>query len=70
MLRELAYGVAALILLAYALDFLFSLGDDAREPPRILPKVPLIGHVLGLMRHGPTYYRHTRSEPAKILSRD
>lgn len=62
MIRELAYGIAGLVLLAYAIDFLFGLGDDPQEPPRIRPKVPLIGHVLGVMRAGPTYYSQTRSE--------
>jgi len=62
MIRELAYGIAGLVLLAYAVDFLFSLGDDPREPPRIRPKVPLIGHLLGIMGSGPVYYSQTRSE--------
>lgn len=61
MVRELAYVAAGLLLLAYVVDFLFSLGDDPREPPRVSSKIPLIGHVVGLMRHGPTYYRRTRS---------
>lgn len=59
MIRELAYGLVGLVLLAYVVDFLYSLRDDPREPPRIRPKVPIIGHVLGLMQHGPTYYKKT-----------
>ncbi len=62
MIRELAYGIAGLVLLAYTVDFLFSLGDDPREPPRIRPKVPLVGHLLGIMGSGPVYYSQTRSE--------
>lgn len=67
MIRELAYGIAGLVLIAYALDFIFSLGDDPREPPRIRSKVPLIGHLLGLIQHGPTYYSQTRSEHPFML---
>ncbi|RYP81459.1 hypothetical protein DL770_005892 [Monosporascus sp. CRB-9-2] len=59
MLRELLYGVTGLVLLAYTADFFYNVGDDPLEPTRIRSRVPLIGHVLGLMRHGPTYYRKT-----------
>ncbi|KAI9927014.1 hypothetical protein ASPWEDRAFT_55317 [Aspergillus wentii DTO 134E9] len=56
MITALAYAVTGLVLLAYTVDFLLSIGDDPHEPRRIRPKVPLIGHILGLMQHGPTYY--------------
>lgn len=62
MIRELAYGFAGLVFLAYAVDLFLSIKDDPLEPRRIRPKVPLIGHILGLMQHGPTYYNHMRSE--------
>ncbi|KAL9040691.1 MAG: hypothetical protein Q9214_004384 [Letrouitia sp. 1 TL-2023] len=54
MIRNLVYVVVGLVLLAYVVDFLFSLLDDPREPPRLRPKVPLIGHLLGIMQNGPT----------------
>ncbi|KAF4124352.1 Cytochrome P450 [Geosmithia morbida] len=59
MLRELLYGITGLILLAYAADFFYNTGDDPNEPIRIRSRFPLIGHVLGLMSQGPTYYRTT-----------
>ncbi|KAJ0159882.1 5-beta-cholestane-3-alpha,7-alpha-diol 12-alpha-hydroxylase [Colletotrichum tanaceti] len=59
MLREILYGLAGLLLLAYAADLFYNVGDDPNEPPRIRSRVPLIGHVLGLMRQGPTYYQKT-----------
>ncbi|KAK4180647.1 cytochrome P450 [Triangularia setosa] len=59
MLRELLYVVVGLVLLAYTADIFFNGGDDPREPVRIRPRFPLIGHVLGLMAEGPTYYRKT-----------
>lgn len=60
MLRELCYGVVALVMLAYTADLYFNLNGEPGEPPRIRSNVPLVGHVLGLMCHGPTYYRRTR----------
>ncbi|ATY64412.1 Cytochrome P450 [Cordyceps militaris] len=64
MLREIVYGVAAVVLLACSLEFLFSIGDDPREPPVVRPTIPLIGHVIGIMRGGPTYYSETSSKKA------
>ncbi len=60
MLREVAYGLAGLAFIAFAIDFLFRLRDDPREPPRLGPKVPLIGHVIGMMQYGSAYYNKTR----------
>ncbi|KAJ3483687.1 hypothetical protein NLG97_g7250 [Lecanicillium saksenae] len=59
MLREVVYGVAAVVLLAYSLEFFLSIGDDPREPPVVRPTIPLIGHIIGIMRGGPTYYSET-----------
>lgn len=67
MIRELVYGIAGLILIAYVVDFFLSLGDDYWEPPRIRPKVPVIGHLLGIMAGGPTYYSKTRFEQFLIV---
>lgn len=33
---------------------------DPREPPLISPKIPLIGHVIGILRHGLPYYAKAR----------
>ena len=57
MLREASLvGLAAVVILAYGIDFLFSYLDDPREPRRVTPKVPVIGHFLGLLRYGWDYY--------------
>jgi hypothetical protein len=29
---------------------------DSQEPPLVRPKIPLIGHVIGLIQHGNSYY--------------
>lgn len=61
MLQELIYVLVALALLAYAAEYAFSLEDDPREPPRLPSKVPLIGHVLGLVTSGPSYHSKLRN---------
>lgn len=60
MLREIAYGLVGLVILAYTLEFSLGFFDDPREPPRVSPSIPIIGHVLGLVRHGAKYYTITR----------
>lgn len=60
MFQELVCGVVGLALLAYVGEYLFSLGDDPKEPPRLRSRVPLIGHVLGFLRSGPSYHTELR----------
>jgi hypothetical protein len=60
MIHELVYGFVGLVLLAYTAEYLLSLRDDPREPPRLQSKVPLIGHVLGLINSGPSYHSQLR----------
>lgn len=51
------------LLLVYGLLRLLEVGickQDAAEPPFVRARVPVIGHLLGLMRHGVTYYRMLR----------
>jgi len=57
MLYEISLvGIAAVVILAYGTDFLFRYLDDPQEPRRITPKVPIIGHFLGVLRYGWDYY--------------
>ncbi|KAK3291996.1 cytochrome P450 [Chaetomium fimeti] len=46
----------ALYLLGRLLTSLLTLPHDPREPPLIHPKIPFIGHIIGLLRHGTKYY--------------
>ncbi|KAH8882198.1 cytochrome P450 [Thozetella sp. PMI_491] len=55
MLREVIYGLAGLIGLVITVDFLFNFQDDPSEPPRVHPKIPVLGHFLGLLRYGTGY---------------
>ncbi|KAH7130988.1 cytochrome P450 [Dactylonectria macrodidyma] len=59
MLREIAYSFAGLVLLAYAAEWALTLFDDPREPQRIQPHIPLIGHLLGMIQKGMAYYGDT-----------
>ncbi|KAI0118645.1 cytochrome P450 [Nemania sp. FL0031] len=56
MLVELATSLLAAITLAYVIEFARSCSDDPREPRRLRPRIPLVGHILGLLRYGPLYY--------------
>lgn len=47
------YGLAAALLVLLVNTLRFKV--DAREPPVIYPKVPLIGHIIGMMTRGSTY---------------
>jgi hypothetical protein len=62
MLREIVYTLLGLLLVLYGADFALGLGDDAREPPRLRARIPLIGHLLGLMRHGVSYFSETSAQ--------
>jgi hypothetical protein len=48
---------ALLVLAANALRFKV----DPREPPVVYPKIPLVGHIIGLMTDGATYSRSVLS---------
>jgi hypothetical protein len=64
MLREaslILVGVAILTyVLAFILEFIFTLFDDPREPRRITSKLPIIGHILGVWRYRFDYYNVIR----------
>lgn len=59
MMQLIVYGLLALIVLAYGIERMLIARDDPREPPRLHSKIPLIGHLVGFVIHGPGYY-HTR----------
>ncbi|KAI1866724.1 uncharacterized protein JN550_007577 [Neoarthrinium moseri] len=69
MIHEATYALAGLIFALYAVDFALSCLDDSREPPRLRPKIPLIGHLLGLITNGTTYYSVTsKSTDAELYT--
>lgn len=49
--------VLAPVAMAYLLYLRFlRVKRDPREPPVIPPTIPLIGHIVGLLRYGTEYY--------------
>ena len=60
MLHEVSLVLAGVVILAYGLEFLFRHLDDPREPRRVTPTVPVIGHIVGFLRGGFDYYGTTR----------
>lgn len=44
------------ILTSYHIGNFLTISHDSREPPLIQPKVPHIGHVIGLLQYGTGYY--------------
>ena len=51
----LCVAIAVLLALIFAVRLLQS-SVDGREPPLVSPSVPVLGHVLGLLRYGVPYY--------------
>ena len=62
MLYEATAVLVGIAVLAYAVDFVYSRYDDPREPRRVMPSipVPIVGHILGIMRYGFNYYNVLR----------
>ncbi|KAI5457677.1 cytochrome P450 [Mariannaea sp. PMI_226] len=62
MFREIAYGLLGLIVLVYALEKSLRLFDDPREPPSLPAGVPLVGHLIGMLQEGVSYYSRTSKQ--------
>ena len=60
MIHELSHCLLGLVLLAYTVEYLLGLTDDVQEPPRLRSNIPLIGHILGIIRNGPSYHSQLR----------
>lgn len=55
-------GLSAIALVWIAVLHLTRIKLDPREPPLIEQKIPLIGHIIGMLRGGPTYIRKVSSK--------
>ncbi|KAF3009441.1 hypothetical protein E8E13_000969 [Curvularia kusanoi] len=55
------YGLAAALLVLLVNTLRFKV--DPREPPVIYPKVPVVGHIIGLLTRGATYFRQLNQKP-------
>lgn len=47
---------SAIAVVFYFLGHFLTLPHDPKEPPLIAPRIPLIGHVIGLLYNGTGYY--------------
>ncbi|KAL2045337.1 hypothetical protein N7G274_002420 [Stereocaulon virgatum] len=58
-----------LIVISYAISGIVEARHDAREPPALPSKIPLIGHVIGLLQKKARYYAQLRHQQgAQIYS--
>ena len=62
--RTALAGFALAVLFAFLASNFFRLKTDPREPPVIYPRIPFIGHIIGLVREGPIYINKLRCVPA------
>ncbi|KAN0121753.1 cytochrome P450 [Hyaloscypha variabilis] len=62
MLTAIVYATIALITVCYLSDWLFCLWDSPRTPPRARSRVPLVGHLIGLMRARTSYYTEVSAQ--------
>ena len=51
--------VSAIVLYCFLVRFR-TVSSDPREPPIVPPRIPVIGHVIGLIRNGGAYYTKLR----------
>jgi hypothetical protein len=54
------YGAFAMLFFIYGLDSFFCRRRHVNEPQYVRPKIPLIGHLIGLSMHGSRYYAMIR----------
>lgn len=52
--------ICSLAIIAAVLLYLFQMRFDPREPPVVHPRFPWIGHVVGMLIHGPLYLKTIR----------
>ena len=59
MIREILYGLLGLVFISYGAEWYFINKDDPREPPTVRSTIPFIGHLVGIIRHGSSYWTMT-----------
>ncbi|KAK4172380.1 cytochrome P450 [Triangularia setosa] len=60
--KSILYGIFGVISLAYLAEYLLAWNDDPKEPTRLRSKIPLIGHLIGIITSGPSYHSVIRSD--------
>lgn len=62
MITTILYALLAVVSLAYLADYLLAWNDDPKEPPRLRARIPLIGHLIGIIVSGPSYHSVIRND--------
>ncbi|KAK4038603.1 cytochrome P450 [Parachaetomium inaequale] len=58
----LLLAIGGVVIVFYLLSRFLTLPLDPQEPPLVRSKIPFIGHVIGLLRHGTKYYSDVANE--------
>ena len=66
-LRTLAVLGAATILCVALLQHFLTVRRDSREPPYLFPKIPIVGHLVGMMTQGSDYFHKLESRHRQSL---
>jgi hypothetical protein len=53
-------GITTVVVIVSLLFRFASPQIDPREPPAIKPGIPIVGHIVGLIRHGVDYFEAVR----------
>ncbi|CZR64378.1 related to cytochrome P450 7B1 [Phialocephala subalpina] len=61
-------SIASIVLLLYVLLTRHFRKSDPREPPLLLPRIPLVGHILGFLQQGVIYLDDLSKSPVFSLS--
>lgn len=60
-------GMLGIFLTLWLASKYFESEHDPREPPLVEPTLPLLGHVVGMARHGPKYFQNTNRKAASPI---
>jgi hypothetical protein len=64
-----AYAAIGLVVaIAAFLSSYLRITVDPREPPVVHPKVPFFGHLIGMFREGPLYFKRVRQAASHYLN--
>ena len=59
-------GFLAALCVYFVLNHFIGFRYDRKEPPLVPQRIPYIGHLIGIIRHGPRYYSHVRYDISPI----
>lgn len=63
----IALGCALLVVTFFALSHVVKPAIDPREPPILEPRLPLVGHIVGLLQYGVDYFSFLGYAPSAHL---